>query len=45
MEFLIAFGIAVAFLVTLDLFALRVGPDSRDRIGDDRHRPLTPNWL
>jgi len=45
MEILIAFGIAVASLVTFDLLALRFGVDSRDGIGDDRGRPLTPNWL
>jgi hypothetical protein len=45
MELIIAFGIAVALLVTFDLIALRFGVDSRDEIGDDRHRPLTPSWL
>lgn len=45
MEALIAFGIAVALLVTFDLIALRFGVDTRDEIGDDRHRPLTPSWM
>jgi hypothetical protein len=45
MDILIAFGIAVAFLVTIDLVAPRFGVDSRDGIGDDRHGPLRPNWL
>ena len=45
MEALIAFGIAVALLVAFDLLALRFGVDSRDEVGDDRHRPLTPSWM
>ena len=45
MEALIAFGIAVALLVTVDLIAVRFGVDSRDEVADDRHRPFTPSWM
>ncbi|MEW5992066.1 MAG: hypothetical protein AB1736_12070 [Chloroflexota bacterium] len=45
MEILFVFGVAVAFLVTFDLLALRFGADSRKGIGDDRHRPRTPSWF
>jgi hypothetical protein len=45
MDILIAFGIAVASLVTIDLIAPRFGVDSRDGIDDDRHGPLRRDWL
>jgi hypothetical protein len=41
---LFSIGLAVVVLVVFDLVALRFGVDSRDRIGDDRIRPLNPRW-
>jgi hypothetical protein len=39
MELLTIIVTALGSLVLLDIAALRKGSDSRDRIGDDWHRP------